>query len=127
MKRRFGADVVAPARFVLDENLLAQPLRQPLRHDPRRNVGASARRISHDPTLGATTKRRASAWPPSTRGICPSGASRKPPAFRWSIRRSTMARVEYDFISSSAGVGRDLRRIISETETPLAASVNRKM
>jgi hypothetical protein len=38
-----------------------------------------------------------------------------------------MARVEYDFISSSADVGRDLRRIISETDTPLAASVNRKM
>jgi hypothetical protein len=35
--------------------------------------------------------------------------------------------VEYDFINASAVVGRDLRRIISETDTPLAARVKRKI
>jgi hypothetical protein len=38
-----------------------------------------------------------------------------------------MARVEYDFINFPAVIGRDLNRISSETETPLAASVKRKM
>src|SRR6266540_4669095 len=50
MNRGFGADVVARARLVLDDELLPQPFRQSLRHDARRDVRAPAGGIGHDPT-----------------------------------------------------------------------------
>src|SRR5262249_35096242 len=50
MDRRFGADIVARARLVLDDKLLAQPFRQPLRHDARRDVRAPAGSVGNDPT-----------------------------------------------------------------------------
>ena len=41
-----GADVVAGAGLVLDHELLAEPLGQPLADQPRQNVGGAARRIA---------------------------------------------------------------------------------
>ena len=37
-----GADIAAGARPVLDDELLAEPLRQPLPHQPRDDVGRAA-------------------------------------------------------------------------------------
>jgi hypothetical protein len=39
---RLGGDIGAGPRPVLDHELLAQPLRQPLPHDPRHDVGRAA-------------------------------------------------------------------------------------
>ena len=39
---RFGADIAAGARPVLDDKGLPHPLRQPLRHQPGKDVGAAA-------------------------------------------------------------------------------------
>ena len=50
MNCRFGADIVARARLILDDELLAQPFRQPLRHDARRDVRAPAGSVGNDPT-----------------------------------------------------------------------------
>src|SRR5262245_63061221 len=52
MNRGLGADIVAGARLVLDEDLLAQSLRQPLRHDARGDVRAAAGGIGNDPAHG---------------------------------------------------------------------------
>src|SRR5438067_12874342 len=49
MNGGFGAYVIAPSWLVLDDELLAEPLRQPLRHDAGGYVGAAARGIAHDP------------------------------------------------------------------------------
>ena len=49
MDRRLGADIVARSRLVLDDELLAEPLRQPLPHDARRDVGGAAGGIGDDP------------------------------------------------------------------------------
>ena len=43
---RLGADIAAGARPVLDDELLAKPLRQPLTHQARDDVGRAARRQS---------------------------------------------------------------------------------
>ena len=43
-----GADVAARARPVVDDDALAEPLRQRLRDDARRGVDAAARRPGHD-------------------------------------------------------------------------------
>ena len=45
---RFGADVVSGSGLVLDDELLAEPLRQPLRDHARGDVGAAAGREWHD-------------------------------------------------------------------------------
>src|SRR5262249_21164205 len=65
MNRGFGADVVARPRLVLDDELLPQPFRQPLRHDARRDVRAPAGGIGHDPTHrpGRVVERRGGADP----------------------------------------------------------------
>src|SRR5215472_14210240 len=71
MNRRLRADVVARARLVLDDELLAQPFREPLRHDARRDVRAPAGAIGHDPTHrpGRVVERRGGADPaPHERG-----------------------------------------------------------
>ena len=52
MNHRLGTDVVAGARLVLDEELLAQSLREPLRHDARGDVRAPAGGIGNDPAHG---------------------------------------------------------------------------
>ena len=44
----FGGDIAAGARPVVDDNLLTEPLGEPLRHHPRRNVGGTAGRKSND-------------------------------------------------------------------------------
>jgi len=46
---RLGADVVAGAGLVLDDELLAEPLRQPMPDQARQNVGRAAGRIGDDP------------------------------------------------------------------------------
>jgi len=46
---RFGGDVVAGAGLVLDHELLAEPLGEPLADQPRDDIGRSARRISDNP------------------------------------------------------------------------------
>src|SRR5262245_2318721 len=52
MNRGLGADIVAGARLVLDEDLLAQSLREPLRHDAGGDVRAAAGGIGNDPAHG---------------------------------------------------------------------------
>ncbi|MGY4423803.1 hypothetical protein ACVWY2_006252 [Bradyrhizobium sp. JR6.1] len=47
--RSFGADIVAGARLVLDHELLAELLRQPLPDQARDDVGGAARRIANNP------------------------------------------------------------------------------
>src|SRR3954471_5358725 len=49
MHRSFGADIVAAAGSVLDDELLAHSLRQVLADDARQDVGAAARRVGDDP------------------------------------------------------------------------------
>ena len=39
---RFGAEIAAGARPVLDDELLTEPLRQPLPHQARKNIGRAA-------------------------------------------------------------------------------------
>ena len=65
MNCRFGADIVARARLILDEDLLAQTFRQPLRHDARRDVRAPAGGVGDDPTHrpGRVFERRGAADP----------------------------------------------------------------
>ena len=46
---RLRGNIGGSARFVFDDNLLAQTLRQPSPHYSRHNVGAPARRESNDP------------------------------------------------------------------------------
>jgi hypothetical protein len=43
-----GADIAAATRPVVDNKLLAEPLRQPLSHQAREDVGRAARRERHD-------------------------------------------------------------------------------
>ena len=43
-----AADIAAATRPVVDNKLLAEPLRQPLTHQARRDVGRAARRDWHD-------------------------------------------------------------------------------
>ncbi len=45
---RLGADIAAATRPVVDHKLLAEPLRQPLTHQARRDVARAARRDWHD-------------------------------------------------------------------------------
>src|SRR5262249_56619072 len=45
---RFGADVGAATRPVVDYELLAEPLRKPLADEARRDVVCAARRDRHD-------------------------------------------------------------------------------
>jgi hypothetical protein len=45
---RLGADIAAAARSVLDNKLLAEPLRQPLTHRTRDDVGRTGRSERHD-------------------------------------------------------------------------------
>src|SRR5262245_40485719 len=40
----FGGDIATGARPIVDDNLLTEPLGEPLRHHPRRNVGRTASR-----------------------------------------------------------------------------------
>ena len=47
---RLGRDIAGGAWSVLDDELLAEPLRQPLSHQAREDVGASSRRKSDDDT-----------------------------------------------------------------------------
>ena len=47
---RLDADIGAAARLVLDHDRLAEPVRQPLRQEPRNQVGGAAGRIGHDPS-----------------------------------------------------------------------------
>src|SRR5450759_3261544 len=44
-----GADITASARAVLNDKWLAEPLRQPLAHQTRGDVGRAAGRIADDP------------------------------------------------------------------------------
>ena len=44
----FGCEIVACTRAVLDDELLPEPLRQPVAEDTRQNVGGTARRITDD-------------------------------------------------------------------------------
>jgi len=46
---RLGADVVAGAGLVLDHELLAEPLGEPLADQPRQNIGRTAWRIADHP------------------------------------------------------------------------------
>jgi hypothetical protein len=46
--RGLGADVAAGAGPALDNECLAKPFGEPLRHQPRRDVGRAARRIADD-------------------------------------------------------------------------------
>src|SRR6266404_7845790 len=65
MNCRLGADIIARARLVLDDELLAQPLRKPLRDDARRDVGAAAGGVGNDPAHrpGRIVERRGAADP----------------------------------------------------------------
>ncbi|GMO60056.1 hypothetical protein BwSF12_77500, partial [Bradyrhizobium ottawaense] len=46
---RFGGDIVAGTRLVLDHELLAELFRQALADQPRQDVGGPARRIADHP------------------------------------------------------------------------------
>ena len=56
---RLGGDIAAGARPVLDDELLAEPLRQPLTHQARDDVGRAARRRSRRRCAPAATDRLA--------------------------------------------------------------------
>ena len=48
----FGGDVAAGAGAIVHDDGLAQPLTQRLGHQPRRDIGAAARREGHDDAEG---------------------------------------------------------------------------
>jgi hypothetical protein len=60
----FGADIAAGARPVLDDELLAEPLRQPLPDQARQNVGRAAggeadNQVHRMPRIGVRSRRPA--------------------------------------------------------------------
>ena len=72
---RLGADVAAGARPVLDDEGLAEPLRQPLTHQARHDVGRAARAQAARSSAPAASDRLA----PSRRATRPAARQRPRP------------------------------------------------
>src|SRR5262245_4862608 len=70
---RLCADIAAAARSVLDDKLLTEPLRQPLTHHTRDDVGRTGRSERHD---NAHRPRRIGLRPSETRGGRQRGSAR---------------------------------------------------